>query len=266
MLGGQRGGIGSDLVRDITVGGDAIGTDDAHGDLARAHEARGGAIGDHRHWNPRTGELPRREAAALEQRTRLVDEHVHATARLMGEVDGRKRGSDPPRGERACIAVGEYARTVFDQRHRMLADPPAHRSIFLQESAGVAVERLENGRRGTGHVARTSEHPVERARQVDRGRSRGANAVRVRAEACVEALARLAGKCAERCDETHRAGDADGRCSTHRQPLDRVAHVIEGPEIELDEPCRQLGLVDDPYGVAVRRPADRLDDGHGQGT
>ena len=47
---GQR--VGADLVRDVAVGGDAVGADDHEVDLARGHQRRGGAVGDQRRVDP----------------------------------------------------------------------------------------------------------------------------------------------------------------------------------------------------------------------
>src|SRR5581483_9626091 len=92
---GNRHAIGADLVRRVPVGRDAIGADEDQVDLARAQQARGGAVGDHRDWDSGAGELPRRQPGALHQRPGLVGEHFDAAAMLGRHVYGRQRRPYP---------------------------------------------------------------------------------------------------------------------------------------------------------------------------
>ena len=235
-------------------------------DRARAHEARGRPVGDHGDRDPRARQFPRGEPATLEERARLIDEDMDAAPRFVREIDGGERRADTTRGQGAGVAVCENARSLGNEGKRMFADAPAHGAILLEQRRGFGAQSIEDVVRIAGHCASAFEHSVERARQIDRRRPGGANALGVRVQAGVELSARLIHERQQRRNEAHRTRNADRRRAANRETSDGIADVVDRLKVALDEATRQLSLVDNAYGVAIRRPAYGLDDGHGQGT
>ena len=75
----EREAVGADLVRDVAVGGDAVGADDARPPRAPRAIRPAAALSTMISCGmPSRGQLPRRQARALQQRPRLVDEDADA--------------------------------------------------------------------------------------------------------------------------------------------------------------------------------------------
>jgi len=68
-------GVGADLVRDVAIGGYAVGADHDHVDLAFAHEVPGHAVGDEGAGNAFPHQLPCRKPRALQVGSGLVRDH-----------------------------------------------------------------------------------------------------------------------------------------------------------------------------------------------
>jgi hypothetical protein len=51
--------------------------------------------------------------------------------------------------------------------------------------------------------------------------------------------------------------------SAHGEGADRVAHLLDGAQVALDELAGEPALVDDPHRPTVGTPPHRLDDLHG---
>src|SRR5260221_10413534 len=96
---GKRLEIGSDLVADVAIGGDAVGADDGKIDLAMLHQMATGVVGDHGVRHAVMAKLPGGERGALIARTGLVDPDMNLDAALMREIDRRGRGAPIDGGE-----------------------------------------------------------------------------------------------------------------------------------------------------------------------
>ena len=101
--------IRADLVRDVPVPRNPIGSRDDEIHVALRHEGGGGRVRDHRVRDAELLELPRRQPAALEQRSRLVDPDVLDEARLGGGSDRADRRAVAARRKAARVAVREHA-------------------------------------------------------------------------------------------------------------------------------------------------------------
>ena len=119
-IGQERDGVGADLVGDIAVGGDAVGADDDHVDVAAAHQRTGHAFGDDRGRDVFTHELPRRQPRALQERTGLVGKHPRHLALFGSRPNHAERGAIARCGEGAGVAVRQDARVLRHQRRAML--------------------------------------------------------------------------------------------------------------------------------------------------
>ena len=122
--GGQRGGdvegqpvgtgrhgmaIGADLIGDIAVGRYPIRSDDDCVDASAAHLVGGHAVGYQGEGNSPLGQFPGGEPSALQQRTRLADHDLDAVALVGGLQHAEGRTEAGGGGERAGVAVVEYA-------------------------------------------------------------------------------------------------------------------------------------------------------------
>ena len=119
----HRDRIGADLVGEVAVGRDAIRADDDEVDVAALHERPGHALGDDGRRDVIAHEFPGRQPRALQERPRLVGEHLPHLALLRGGANDAERRAVPGGRERAGVAVRQNAR-VFG--HDVRAEP-AHR-------------------------------------------------------------------------------------------------------------------------------------------
>ena len=99
-------------------------------------------------------------------------------------------------------------------------------------------------------------HPIDRPRQVDRGRT----GIPEQPAGLLERLER--GIARELEDDAVGGGDADQRRAADREAADRGGHVLRGPKLEPALLPGERGLVDRPQRGAVE--AER-DDARGRG-
>jgi hypothetical protein len=99
--------VGADFVGDVSVGGDAVCTDDDGLDAAGAHEAGGHVVADNGGGDAVGHELPGGEARALQEGTGFIGVDVNAFALLDCGTDDAERGAVAAGGEGAGVAVGE---------------------------------------------------------------------------------------------------------------------------------------------------------------
>ena len=122
--------VGADLVRHVAVRGRAIAPHEAQIDFTSLHEVSARVVGDERVRNAVCPELERRERGALIAWARLVDEHVHGHAVIVGRVHRRERRAPVDAGEPAGIAMREHidgsggiaSRELADDRGAVLTD------------------------------------------------------------------------------------------------------------------------------------------------
>ena len=137
---GER--VRADLVRGVAVRRDAVGAGDDQVDLAARHHRRRGGVGDHRVRDAGCLELPGGEARALEQRPRLVDEHVLEQAALPGGAERADRGAVAARREAAGVAVRERARAGREELGRVRGHAPAALDLLVVERARALRRRV----------------------------------------------------------------------------------------------------------------------------
>ena len=131
--GEHRQRVGADLVRDVAVGGDAVGADDDQIDLAALHQVPGHVVGDQRDRDRFLHHLPGGEPRALQERPRLVGDHGDALACIAGRAHDAQRRAVTGRRERAGVAVGHDARPVAHQRGAVAADGMVHLEILAMD-------------------------------------------------------------------------------------------------------------------------------------
>ena len=147
--------VGADLVRGVAVRGDAIGAHDDHVDLTLLHQMAGHAVGDHRHRDRVLLQFPRGEARALQERPRLVGEHVRDAPRLEGGAHDTERGAVARRRERAGVAVGEDARVRRDHIETRAPDRAADLDVLGDDALRRGDQPGAHDRRiGAGRVGR----------------------------------------------------------------------------------------------------------------
>ena len=131
-----------DLVRRVAVGGDPVGARHHEVDLAAGHERRRRPVRDHGMRDGELLELPRREAAALQERPRLVDPDVRDATGLVRGADCSERRAVPTRREPARVAVREDARALREQLHRVRAHRAAALDLVGVDPLGSLARRL----------------------------------------------------------------------------------------------------------------------------
>ena len=224
--------VGADLIRDVPVRGDSVGADDHQAHLTRGHAGCGGAVDDDAVRDGRPVELPGGQPPALEQRARLVDQHVLDLASCVGAADGAERRAVAAGRERTGVAVGERSRPARAEgpggvrRHRAAA-----LDLLAMDAAGPLGQECRIGRQRL--------ELRDRPRKVDRGRSRGE-------ETCRRGVEVLAASGCERIP--HGGCDADRGSAADREGRDRLRHVAGRATLEPDRLLGQPPLVeqDDP--------------------
>ena len=175
-------------------------------------------------------ELPRGQPRALEQRPRLVDEHVPDEPLRPRLVQRAQRAPLAARRQPARVAVRQRAAPLGDQRGRVHAHPAAALDLLRVELPGPLgrVGRRAHLPQGPGEVRRRGP----RRFQASRGR--------------VEVLPTLG---RERVPVS--GGDPDRRSARDRQRPDRIRHLGRGTADELDLLVRQSPLVEQDDAVAL---------------
>ena len=172
---------------------------------------------------------------------------------MVGDADDAERRPELAAGQWPGVAVGQQLERPV-RRHAAGCAAP------LAREPAVVVGRLEDDRLGlrpervgddvpvgvdTAGGVVAGQHPVHRPAQVDRRRSRLADARGGPADR------RLAGMRSRVPQPVRDEGDADGadladrRCAADDHVPDRVGHVCGGTCLVLDELARELALVDE---------------------
>ena len=133
-VGQHRERVRADLVGDVAVGGDPIGTDHHRVDGARGEQRPGGGVDEHPVRDAEPVELPRGEPRALEHRAGLVDPHRHVRPPSCAARIDPERGPVPHAGERAGVAVREHA-----TRPAAAAQRRAHRAHGCAATSAAAI-------------------------------------------------------------------------------------------------------------------------------
>ncbi len=107
--------VGADLVGDVTVGGDAVGSDDDGLNAALVHEGGGHVVAEDGGGDVVLHELPCGEAGALKEGTGLVGEDVDLVAVLDGGTDDAEGSAVAAGGEGAGVAVGENGAFLWEE-------------------------------------------------------------------------------------------------------------------------------------------------------
>ena len=211
---------------------------------------------------PARAQFPRRQAAALQHRARLVGDDVHPPPRLVRPVYRRQRRADAAGRERAGITVGEHDRPVGNERQAVLPYRVAHRAILGMDRHGL---RLEGGAEaaGIGHGALGNrQHAIDGPAQVDRGRTGGgeqsAGAVHPLPHGGGGVIARLAG--GQR--HPHGPHDPDEWSTPHPQVADRLGDLRRGVQREVPLFAREERLVE--HHQPFRGPCHRHWNRHAQ--
>ena len=182
-------------------------------------------------------ELPGREPRALEQRPRLVDEHVREQPALPGGAERSHRGAVAARREAARVAVRQRSGARPEQVGGVRRHPPAAIDLLAVECPRTLRRRV---------VAQLRERPSE----VDRGGPR-------REEGPLREVDVLTPKRCER--EAVAGGDTDRGRAPNRHDADRLRDLVRRRARELDLLVGKPALVeeDDPRAVLLQ-PHDVL--------
>ena len=137
LLGQHRHRVGADLVGHIAVCGDAIGADHHRVDLTLLEEISGHVVGDERAGDALLLQLPGGQPGALQERTGLVGEHVNRRVALEHRADDAERRAVTGRRQSPGVAVGEDARSLGEERRRVLAHGDAHGHVLVENLLGA---------------------------------------------------------------------------------------------------------------------------------
>ena len=232
MAGEHGHAVRADLVRRVSVGGDAVGSHDHGVHLSFSHEACGHVVADERAGNARARQLPRREARALPHRARLVGVHALDLALLGRGVYHAERRAVERRRQASGVAVREHAAALPQQRGSVRADGAVRGFVLGLHALRLREQGVGHGRRSRAPVernTRAAQHALDRPAQVHRGRARAGDLLGrplERGAVCGNlARARVAAGGLP-SPKRHGSGarHADGGRAAHRERLDRVHH------------------------------------------
>lgn len=118
----HRHTVRADLVRNIAVGGNSIGSNYYCVNGSSRHQAGGHVVADERCWNARTGKLPRGKARALSHWSGFVCIHPLDLALLRRRIHDAKGGAVAHCRQASRIAVRQHARSPRQQFCSFLAN------------------------------------------------------------------------------------------------------------------------------------------------
>jgi hypothetical protein len=109
FAGQNRDRVSADLVCNVAIGGDAVGSHNYGLNSALAHEAGRHVVANDSSWNSVRHQFPGCEASALEEGTRFVCEDMNLFAPLNCSANDAQSRSVAAGGQRSGVAVGEDA-------------------------------------------------------------------------------------------------------------------------------------------------------------
>ena len=223
-MGGQhRQRISADLVRGVAVGGDPVGAGDDAVDFAGRHQRGRRRIGDHRMRDAGVLELPRSQARALQERTRLVHPDVGEQAALPRRAQRPDRAAVAAGREATGIAVRQRARSGTEELCGVGGHRAAARDLLVVQPACV-------------RRCRVVPHLRQRPGKVHGRRPRRPQ----RSGGRIHVVAPRGGK-----REPVGRGDADRRRAANRQLADRGDELVDRPALQLDALLREPSLVEE---------------------
>src|SRR5579875_2312603 len=178
MLFGQNGNIvGSNLIGNIAICGDAVGSDNYRLDFTLSHETGGHIVTDYCRRDPVVQQLPGREARSLQERTGLIGKNVDFFPLLDSSTNDSKRCAISTGSQRTGVAVGQDPAFGGQQSgpvgtHRLTCG-----DVFLVHRLGFADERFGNclvrslrlGQQGS----EAGPHPVDGPEKIYSSRTGG---------------------------------------------------------------------------------------------
>ncbi len=256
----HRQPVGADLIGEVAVGADPVGTEQHDIDFGLPHQRGRRGIGDQRARDSGVPQLPHREPGALEQRPRLVYVDMHAASLLVREIHRGERGADTTGRQRPGVAVREHIGTIGEDGETVLANPATHGAIFFPDRRRLDAQPLPQIPAFPRSLRGDAQHALERPAQIHGCRARRAQQRGTLLQTCQEVRARSGALLARGRDEPHRGGDADQRRAPYLQLPDGIRDRLSALEITCDLRFGQSTLIDDANG-AGGRPGDCLD-GH----
>jgi aspartate aminotransferase len=262
----NRQGISPDLVCRISIRGNPVGASDHRFDAAFPHHLSGHRIANQGCRNLCLQKFPRREPCALEQRSCLVDKHMHRDPLLFCREENTERRSEFRSGESSRIAMRQ-GRTEFlpDQADSVDSNRAAHRPVFLVDRAGFFEEPPPKLFNGTKFIQSGNRlcHSPQRPKQIDGCRA----ACRQISGGFCHPLSReerFVNDSPQGDNQSIGCGDSNGRCPANLQGADRFPDRLHVMAIHGGDGLWQQRLIEQhEVPVLITRPADREDLLHG---
>lgn len=132
MVHGQdRQRISAYLANQVSVGRNAVGTDDDPADVQCLHQMRGSRIDAEQSRNSLVGQLPGSQTGALKARTSLADvDGIHQAGTMRGTNDAQRR-TVTARTQGAGVGMGHQILRPLLMTSNQLRTQPAHGQIGL---------------------------------------------------------------------------------------------------------------------------------------
>ena len=224
VAGAHREGVGTDLVRDVAIGGDPVRADDDPAHPAPTHRPGRRAVGDHAHRDPLLDQLVGGEPRALEPGPRFAGEDVRDPARGMSGPDHAERGAEAGGRERTRVAVGEHVAARLDERGAERPHAPVRGNVRVMQGArGLEQDGLRVGA-GRRRVDRTP-HALQRPAEIDRGGASRREAFEVVLDALAPRGGRLRVAPPRREHHAIRGCHPDRGSAAHDHRPNRLHHV-----------------------------------------
>ena len=248
FLGEDGDGVGSNLVGDVTVGGDAVGSDHDGTNLALLHHGPGHVVRNHRGRDAVFHQFPRSEPRALQEGARFVRVNVNLLALLDRRPDHAQRGAISRGGERARIAVGKHSALGRHESGAM-----ASHGLVGGNILGVHVLRFFDQRlldlwdRANADALKLLLHAADRPEKIYSRGPRLADYIASLIEVTLEIASGFGLRIFHSQRNAHCRGHADGGRSTHDHGANDVGDLLMRRAGNVGLFRRQLRLINEAY-------------------
>lgn len=133
VLGDNSEGVGTDLVGEVSIGGNTISADEDALDLSLLHQVSSHVIANDSVRDALLLKFEGRKASSLKQRTSLINVDVNLLSLAMSRTNDSQSSTNSNGGERTSVAVRQDVITILNERSSIFGHAVAHLLLMLHK-------------------------------------------------------------------------------------------------------------------------------------